>query len=235
MAKTETAPFPLPDYGREIGRIVQAHRQRSDRRRLCDAGIPARYRACAIDNYVSPAPDWEKSVTAARNRLRTYLAQADKGGIGVIVGGPGSGKTHLAVASVRHFLERGYEALFTTKNAFLARFRDAEDDDSQPWRCLERMKRIRYLAIDDISVPCAGVSFERSTSLLLEVICYRFDNLLPTLLCVNHAIDAAADIHRQVAEALERVLPGGMVMDRVFEDGGALIVLRHGSYRMALP
>lgn len=95
------------------------------------ANIPQNYLDASLDNFAIPQDN-----PVARQGLGTVLMQVrsfvrefpagEKPGL-LLVGAPGTGKTHLAVAAVRALLARGHECLFFDYQDLLTRIRSGYD------------------------------------------------------------------------------------------------------------
>jgi DNA replication protein DnaC len=99
--------------------------------RLMDgAGIPPLYANASLhdfDTLGNPHMDNVRSVVL--NYVRDYPFRVDKPGL-LLIGDPGTGKTHLAVAALRRLIERGHEGLFYDYQNLLDRIRAGYDPNS---------------------------------------------------------------------------------------------------------
>jgi len=96
-----------------------------------NASIPANYLAASLDNFVIPQDN-----PVARQGLGTVLMQVrsfvrefpggEKPGL-LLVGEPGTGKTHLAVAAMKALLNKGHECVFFDYQNLLDRIRSGYD------------------------------------------------------------------------------------------------------------
>jgi DNA replication protein DnaC len=95
------------------------------------ANIPPNYREASLDNFQMPADN-----PVARQGLGTVLMQvrsfarefpaSNRPGL-LLIGEPGTGKTHLAVAAMRALLDKGHECLFFDYQNLLDRIRSGYD------------------------------------------------------------------------------------------------------------
>lgn len=81
------------------------------------AQIPALYRNASFDNFVVPGPEnpiARRDLTTVLLNVKNYVRDfpnPSRPGL-LLIGEPGTGKTHLAVAAVRKIVEKGFECLF---------------------------------------------------------------------------------------------------------------------------
>ena len=100
------------------------------------AQIPPRFERAAFDNFLLPGqqnnPIANENLSKAMLDARVFareFPQLDKPGL-LFMGLPGVGKTHLAVATLRVLLERGFEARFFDYQNLLERIRSGYDPAS---------------------------------------------------------------------------------------------------------
>jgi DNA replication protein DnaC len=98
------------------------------------SGIPPNYERATLDNFQIPQDN-----PIARNGLGTVLMQVrgfvrefptpERPGL-LLVGGTGTGKTHLAVAALKALIEKGHQGLFLDYQRLLERIRSSYDKTS---------------------------------------------------------------------------------------------------------
>lgn len=103
----------------------------------------------------------------------------------IIIGGVGTGKTHLASAIMDRFWQREIPVMFATWETHLQRLRD-EIDNTSCKSYLENMKSVKVLVIDDIG---REKRTEWTVSMLYSVINYRYEHMLPTIITTNLTSD----------------------------------------------
>jgi DNA replication protein DnaC len=92
-----------------------------------DAAIPPLYRNASFDNFRMPSdnPIARGNLATVFVNVKTFAREFPTGkqpGL-MLIGEPGTGKTHLAVAALRTLLSRGFEGLFFDYQNLLDRIR----------------------------------------------------------------------------------------------------------------
>lgn len=103
----------------------------------------------------------------------------------MILGGVGSGKTHLAAAISNCLIDRGIPVLFGTFSDHLEHIRE-EFDHTGLRKYLSQMKSTPMLVLDDLGKE---KKTEWSQQILFDVINYRYEHLLPTIITSNFNVD----------------------------------------------
>ena len=106
----------------------------------------------------------------------------------LILGGVGSGKTHLAAAVSNTFTDRGIPVLFGTFSDHLEHIREEFDVGGQR-QYLSMMKNTPVLVLDDVGKE---KKTDWSKQILFDVINYRYEHLLPVIITTNFDADGLA-------------------------------------------
>src|SRR5436190_1172460 len=98
------------------------------------AGIPPLYRTASLDNFKLPAdnPTANRGLASVLLTVKGFARNfptEKKPGL-LLIGEPGTGKTHLAVAALRILLSRGFEGVFFDYQKLLEKIRSGHDHSS---------------------------------------------------------------------------------------------------------
>ena len=99
------------------------------------AQVPPLYRNASFDNFIVPGPDnpiarrdLTNVLLAVKNFVREFPNENRPGLL--LVGEPGTGKTHLAVAALHEIVKKGFECLFWDYQTLLNSIRSGFDPSS---------------------------------------------------------------------------------------------------------
>lgn len=195
-------PGPTPDYLRMA---------------LNRSGIPQRY----VDHQLATF----RAVAGTEKALAAARACVDEPRGMVLIGKPGSGKTHLAVGILRAIAEAGSER-DTSLSFFRSRFVVVPDlldtlreriNDSTVRDPLPTLATAPLLVLDDLGREKPS---EWVTDRLYVLVNRRYNNLLPTIVTTNYQLSELAD-------------RGYDAMMSRLRDGASVVTLTAGDYRKA--
>ncbi len=157
-------------------------------RLLDSADIPPLYANASFDNFLLPRenPMGYRELTEVFLSVRGYAREfpnAHKPGL-LLMGEPGTGKTHLAVAAFRAILSKGFEGLFFDYQNLLDRIRSGYDpasnsSDKETYR-IAMDKEI--LLLDDLGAHRVTDWVEDTVT---SIITYRCNNRKPFIATTN--------------------------------------------------
>jgi len=92
------------------------------------SGIPPLYRNASFENFNA----YNRELRSVASQVKAFADEFPLGphpGL-LLIGEPGTGKTHLAVAALRRIIQKGFEAVFTDYQTLLDRIRSGYDSAS---------------------------------------------------------------------------------------------------------
>ncbi len=198
-----------------VAEEVTATRQRRLSARLRFAHFPARRTLEDFDFSFQPSID-PKLI-------------ADLGGLGfvetgtpiLLLGKPGCGKSHLAIALAIRAVEAGYRGYFTTATDMVAAMSAAYIDGTFAIK-LRTYTGPSVLVIDDVGIT----PFDRAqANAFFQVVNRRYENRSATIVTTNRGLPAWAELFGGDA------VVAAAILDRLL-DGAAVINIKGGSWRL---
>jgi len=156
---------------------------------LLEARIPPRYQHCSLDSYLPQNPSQKK----AKADFVSFLGQYPLIDVGLLIVGPcGVGKTHLAVAALRHvILEKGDTGVFRD-------FRDLLREIQASWNPVSQASEIDVLrpVLEANLLVLDELGANKPTEWVRETVAFiinsRYNNRKLTIFTSNY-LDAPAD------------------------------------------
>lgn len=184
-----------------------------------EAGIPARFKNCTVWNWQHGIDQQRRVWDIVRDYCTGFEQVIESGRCIVFFGAPGTGKTHLLCGIVRHIVEKGGTALYTTALDAVGRIRATYDKDNRSEseeQAMGALATCDLLAIDEVGRQTDS-AHERE--MLFRILDKRYAGCKPTALSSNLGRDA-----------LLKFL-GSALVDRMAEAGGRTLCFDWASQR----
>ena len=212
--------YHCPDCGKdeEASRIKfdEAERlreyQSAINSRVENSMIAPRFRTKTLDTYDATLPGQKKALEAARVFVETTPNSPGM----LFIGGPGTGKNHLAAGIALELLQRGKTVIFTE---LLKAVRTIKESWKKEEDCESKILKA-FLLPDLLILDEIGVQFQSETErlYLTEIVNDRYNYLKPTILIGNLSVSEL------------KIVIGERVLDRLRE-GGKIVMFDWESYR----
>lgn len=182
------------------------------------AAIPKRFLSRNLSNFEVTNDGQAKALSAATRYANEWESNLKDGRCLIMVGLPGTGKTHLAIGIALEVMESGYTAMFCRAHEAISTITDTYSRDSKKTerQALDEFRKPDLLIIDEVGRQ-RGTDNERM--MLFEIINRRYDDEKPTLLISNLNLEK---LRGYIDAATE---------DRLRERGGRVITFDWPSMR----
>ena len=181
--------------------------------------MPRRFLNRNFENYLAVTRGQRQALEVCRGYAKGFEQMRRRGGGLLLLGGPGTGKTHLACAILAHVIQAGHTGLFLSVSGALRIIRDAYSPRGQrtETEALALLTAVDLLVLDEVGVAIGNASTRRA--MLFDILNDRYGELRPTILIGN-----------LTSGELERSL-GERIMERLMDLGSAMVPFTWSSYR----
>jgi len=146
------------------------------------AQIPSLYRNASFENFNITGQDLRAAVLAVKKYADDFPNETRPGLL--LIGEPGTGKTHLAVSALRRIIEKGFECLFCDYQNLLDRIRSGYDAASH-----SADREAYRVALDSEVLLLDDLGAHRVTDwvedTITAIVTYRCNNRKPLIATTN--------------------------------------------------
>lgn len=180
--------------------------------KLGSALIPKRFAGKTLDGYVATTQEQLKALGTCRRYVAEFPQISESGRCLLMLGKPGTGKTHLSVAIANEIMAKSSAtAVYRTIGAVLQAIRATYDhsSDQSESQILSSLISPSLLILDEIGVSKEKPSdFELTT--LFAIINGRYEELRPTVIVSN--LDGQALPGAIGERCIDRLREGGVIV-----------------------
>lgn len=177
-------------------------------RLLGQAAIPPRFKDRTLDNFRTDTEEQGKGLMTCRAYVDRWERVKANGKSLVLIGKPGTGKTHLAVGVAQELIKRGNSAIYTRASSIVQSVKESFGNRTRTERQVyEDFARPDLLIIDEIGRQY-GTDSEKL--MLFEVINLRYEQCKPMIVISN--LEPASFREYMGQATLSRLQEGGATM-----------------------
>jgi len=170
---------------------------------LLRSGIPEIHRESRIGNFTAQTERAEKLKLVMQAYVDNFQKPAKPDGF-ILIGPPGSGKTHIACAIIHDLISRGFTARYTSLPSLTIRIRQASRGQESVADIVSDLTDVDFLVIDEIDLHGSS---DNDYNVLYAIVNGRYENGSPTMVITNRNIDDLTnDLNERV---VRRVIGNG--------------------------
>ncbi len=222
-----STPLPsaedLAAFGQREAARLAAERRRAAQveleRAVGRSGVPRRFVDRTFENYQAGTLGQRQALSVCRGYADGFEQRRERGSGLLLLGAPGTGKTHLACAILGQVIRAGYTGLFLPVSGALRIIRDAFSPRGQRTEseALALLTAVDLLVLDEVGVAIGHPATRRA--MLFDVLNERYAQMRPTILIGNLTVSE-----------LEAYL-GERIMERLRDLGSITVPFTWSSHR----
>lgn len=149
-------------------------------------GIAKRFQLCTFENF-KVTNETQKMIKGALKDFSKHFANHLEMGTPVLLlGGVGTGKTHLSSAVANEIARKGYNTIFRSVSQIVRSVRDTWGQRKEEQKLLDLYRSVDLLIIDEVGVQASS---DNERNILFDIINGRYEEMKPTIMISNLDID----------------------------------------------
>lgn len=183
------------------------------KRLLKRSGISDAFRSKTFESYEANISILREAKKAAMKYVGGFMARGDGHYSIMLLGQPGAGKTHLAIAIANCLLDDFIPVLYTTYGDMVRELKTSQVDYQAFREAAQRYKEIEVLLLDDLFKNAYRQGEVRSTDLdaMFEIVNYRYMKKLPMVISGEHKTEELYRIDEALASRLIEMAAGRII------------------------
>jgi len=162
--------------------IEEEERRRKIQNIFEGAKIPRRYASLDIKDFDTSRPGAEDALKKVLQYIENIEENVKEGKGMVLWGGTGTGKTLLAVATLKAAMNRGYTGLFQNAPELMYHFNSTYSTAETERDIIDALRNVDVLVLDDLD---KGKWTEKVSERIYVIINARYGGVKPTLITTN--------------------------------------------------
>ena len=184
----------------KTARVCSCQEQKRIERLFESSQITPAFRTKTLDNYTTDKTPISKDMLKCG---KSYLEHYKKGAWLVLLGEPGSGKSHISLAMGNELIKQGDPVLYFQHVEGMKELIDLIAKEKPIKAKIDYMKQVSFLIWDDLFKPAGGktpTAFQVETA--FEILNYRYLNLLPTAINSERTAKELLEIDKAVGSRI---------------------------------
>lgn len=189
-------------------KVAQQQIDAAAERLLGQAAIPLRFKNRTLDNFDTDTEEQAKALKTCRAFVERWERVKENGKCLVMIGKPGTGKTHLAVGIAQELIKQGNSAIYTRASSIVQAVKETFGNrDKTERQVYENFASPDLLIIDEIGRQY-GTDAEKH--MLFEVINSRYEQCKPIIVISN--LEPGAFLEYMGQAVISRLQEGGATL-----------------------